>query len=146
MHVRQAGPGDLDELARLRARWRGGDPTPDFDAAFRDWFASEGSSRWWWLAEDDAGRPVGMVNVKVLERMPSPAAPGSRWGYLANLFVLPTARLQGTGTALVRAATEFARTQALERLVLAPSEQSRPLYARLGFRPAHELLVHPLLD
>ena len=87
-----------------------------------------------------------MVNVKIFDRMPSPAAAGSRWGYLANLFVLPAARRQGTGTSLVRVATEFARGQALERLVLAPSEQSRPLYTRLGFRPAHELLVLPLID
>jgi GNAT superfamily N-acetyltransferase len=47
-----------------------------------------------------------MVNVKLFERMPSPIAPAGRWGYLANLFVVPSARGAGIGSRLVEAAVD----------------------------------------
>lgn len=87
-----------------------------------------------------------MVNVKIFERMPSPTHPSGRWGYLANLFVDPSVRGEGIGAALVQAAVDCAHDQGLVRLVLSPSELSVPLYRRLGFRAADELMVHPLVD
>ncbi len=144
MRVRAANANDLDELARLRAVWHGPEMPLRFDQDFRDWFHREESSRWWWMAVDDAGRGAGMVNVKIFERMPSSSRPMSRWGYLANLFVAPRARGAGVGTSLVQAAVDRAREEGLARLVLAPSELSKPLYVRLGFGPADGLLVHQL--
>ncbi|MCU1600348.1 MAG: hypothetical protein JWO22_1057 [Frankiales bacterium] len=143
MPVREASPADVDELVRLRARWRGVDPTTDFSTAFRHWFHEEQPTRAWWIAEH-GGRTCGMVNVKLFERMPSPGKPARRWGYLANLFVEPEARGQGVGASLVQAAIDFAQHHDLVRLVLAPSELSVPLYRRLGFRSANELMVLPL--
>jgi GNAT superfamily N-acetyltransferase len=144
MLVRVADTADLDELVGLRAAWRNTEVTADFVSSFGDWFRNEGSTRWWWMAVDDSGRGAGMVNVKLFERMPSPGTQGSRWGYLANLFVLPRLRTDGLGSELVIAAVDKARAEGLARLVLSPSERSRALYLRLGFRPADELLVHPL--
>jgi GNAT superfamily N-acetyltransferase len=141
---RSADLADIDELVRLRALWRGVESTADFSSNFRRWFAAEQSSRHWWIAEDDQARAYGMVNVKMFERMPSPGQTASRWGYLANLFVDPEVRGGGTGGALVQAAIDFARAQRLVRLVLAPSTLSFPLYTRLGFTRADELMVHPL--
>jgi GNAT superfamily N-acetyltransferase len=139
-----ADSADLDELIRLRAAWRNADVTAEFASSFRDWFRNEESSRWWWMAVDDSGPGAGMVNVKLFERMPSPGTQGNRWGYLANLFVLPSLRTERLGSELVTAAVDKARAEGLARLVLSPSERSRALYLRLGFRPAEELLVHPL--
>jgi GNAT superfamily N-acetyltransferase len=146
LHVqpRSADMADIDELVRLRALWRGVEPTSDFSSNFRRWFAAEQTSRHWWIAEDDRARAYGMVNVKMFERMPSPGQMASRWGYLANLFVDPEVRGGGIGGALVQAVIDFASAQRLVRLVLSPSMLSFPLYARLGFRPADELMVHPL--
>jgi GNAT superfamily N-acetyltransferase len=138
--VRVAGPEDVEALARLRAAWRGEPATPSFVAAFQAWHVRE-PDRWWWLAVDGDGEPVGMVNLKVFERMPSPGAPSSRWGYLANLFVLPAARGHGLGAELVKALLRRADDADLVRVVLSPSEESRPLYARHGFVSADELLV-----
>ena len=143
MIVRSAGPDDIELLARLRAAWREEDTTAEFFAVFRDWFDREHASRLWWLAEVD-GESVGMVNVKIFERMPSPNRPASRWGYLANLYVLPEHRGSGAGGRLIEAAVHHARKAGFVRLVLAPSELSVPLYDRHGFRSADELLVLPL--
>jgi len=142
VQVRQANPDDVNQLASLRATWRGQSASVEFVAGFREWFLREQASRWWWLATDD-GAGVGMVNLKLFDRMPSPDRPPSRWGYLANLFVVPGQRGRGVGESLVAAVVDRARTEGLVRLVLSPSELSVPLYARHGFRPATDLLLLP---
>lgn len=143
MIVRSAGLEDVEALARLRAAWREEDATAEFVAAFREWIEREQSSRVWWLAEDD-GDAIGMVNVKTFERMPSPGRAASRWGYLANLYVVASYRGSGAGGELIKAAVEHAGAHNFVRLVLAPSELAMPLYNRHGFRSADELLVLPL--
>ncbi len=145
MEVRPAGESDLASLMRLRSTWRGAELTPDFAESFTSWFGREGSNRWWWLALDGSAA-VGMVNLKLYERMPSPAAPASRWGYLGNLFVLPTHRDRCVGGQLVEALLERAREEGLVRVVLSPSDSSVPLYQRHGFRADHGLLVCPLSE
>ena len=146
MLIRPAGEADLESLVRLRATWRGHDTTPEFRDAFTAWFQREGATRWWWLAADDDVGAVGMANLKVYDRMPSPAAPASRWGYLGNLFVLPEHRGRGIGGRLVEALVSRASAEGLVRVVLSPSTASVPLYERLGFRSAHGLLVRTLGD
>lgn len=132
MEVRQAGADDVDSLARLRATWHGCEPSIAFLAAFRGWFLREQASRWWWLADDDR-TAIGMVNLKLFERMPSPDRAPSRWGYLANLFVVPDRRDRGIGGALVAALVARARTEELVRVVLSPSELSVPCTHSTGF-------------
>jgi GNAT superfamily N-acetyltransferase len=143
VRVRAADESDIEALARLRAEWRELDASDDYLAGFADWFRREQDGRWWFVA-DDGGRAVGMVNVKLFDRMPSPDRPVSRWGYLANLYVAPDRRGDGIGSALVAAVVERARSEGLVRLVLSPSEQAIPLYRRHGFRPATDLVLLPL--
>ena len=136
--------GDVDALARLRAAWRQQDVSEEYVATFRDWFLREQPSRWWWIAVDDDA--IGMVNLKIFDRMPAPDRPVSRWGYIANLFVIPSRRGGGVGSSLVAAVVDRARAEGLVRLVLSPSELAVPLYRRHGFRPATDLLLLPLGD
>ena len=141
--VRLGFQEDADALAKLRASWRGVDLTSEFVGEFTQWFRREGSSRWWWIAEV-AGEPVGMVNLKVFDRMPSPAEPRSRWGYLGNLFVTPVYRGGGIGGQLIEVLLARAAQERLVRVVLSPSIASVPLYMRHGFVAADELLVRRL--
>ena len=143
MQVRQADADDVDQLARLRAAWRGQPVSAEFAATFREWFLREQDTRWWWIA-DTGDESVGMVNLKLFDRMPSPDRPASRWGYLANLFVVPEQRGSGVGASLVAALVDRARAEGLVRVVLSPSALSVPLYGRHGFRPATDLLLLPL--
>ena len=119
------------------------------------WVRAQASQRTFWLAESRGGAgerpagmrlPVGMVGLTRYERMPRPGEPvTTAWGYLGGLFVLPDHRDGGTGSALVEAALVHARETGLVRVVLSPGDsRAAPLYRRLGFRSAKELLVHPL--
>ena len=142
--VRQATSADLPALTTLRAAWgasqgRTAGDSSDLGERLRRWWERQGSLRAAWLATE-AERPVGMVNLAVFERMPQAGVPDARWAYLANLWVEPDRRRRGVASALVTAAVDWARAEGMERVVLNPSETSRPLYQALGFRPADDLV------
>ncbi len=117
----------------------GADDDPDFEARMADWWLRMADRRHTWLAW--AGDwPIGMAALVVFERMPAPGSPTAHWGYVSQVWVDPAYRRRGVATALMGAAIEWAREQQMVRLVLNPSEISRPMYAALGFRPADDLL------
>jgi GNAT superfamily N-acetyltransferase len=148
--IRRAEGGDLAAIARLRREWtqerEPDDVDPGFDERFADWFARESAQRIFWLAElaEADGRPVGMMNLVVFERMPRPGRAPGRWGYLGNAFVLAGYRNQGIGTQLLDAVLSHADEEGFVRVVLSPSERSVPFYRRAGFGPADALLVRTL--
>ena len=137
----------VDDLALLRERWaaeqgrtpHSGDPFRD---DFTQWVRHESSSRRFWLASV-ASEPVGMVNLLVFDRMPTVGKPGGGWGYLCNMYVDQTHRSAGLGARLAEAVLDHADTTGLERVVLNPTERSRPFYSSLGFAPASNLLLRP---
>ena len=144
--IRRAEHADLAAIVRLRREWTreqiGDIADPDFDEHLAAWFARELPRRIMWLAEE-GGRPVGMMNLAIYERMPRPGRPLSRWGYLGNAFVLVAYRNRGIGSQLVRAALNYADQNGFARVVLSPTERSIPLYARAGFGPADALMLRP---
>jgi GNAT superfamily N-acetyltransferase len=139
-----ATEADLSVLARLRSAWTAEvDPGADdaaFAGRFSSWMAEERGRRTFWIARD-GGRPVGMVNLLVVERMPQPRQPAGRWGYLGNLFVLPDHRRCGVATLLVAALLTDAAARGLERVIAHPNERSLPFWRRSSFGEASELLV-----
>ncbi|MDB4935120.1 MAG: acetyltransferase [Labilithrix sp.] len=117
-------------------------PARDYADVFRAWYARERDHRRTWLVETDpASAPVGMLNMLVFERMPKPGRAASRWGYVANAFVLREHRNEGLGTALLDAALAYADEHDFVRVVLSPSVRSIPFYARAGFELPTNLLV-----
>jgi GNAT superfamily N-acetyltransferase len=145
--VRVATAADVPALAALRESWGaslgdgpvGGAGTEDLAARLGRWWDRQPGARTAWLAVEGE-RPVGMVNVAVFERMPHAGRPDARWAYLANLWVEPDRRRRGIASALLSAVLDWSRAEAMERVVLNPSEMSLPLYRSLGFRPADDLL------
>ena len=144
--MRVATAADLPALAALRASWGAslGDGTVDagtgdLAARLRRWWERQPGTRTAWMAVEGE-RPVGMVNVAVFERMPHADRPDAHWAYLANLWVEPDRRRRGIASALLSAVLDWSRAEAMERVVLNPSEMSLPLYRSLGFRPADDLL------
>jgi len=138
-----ASDADVEKLAALRAATHGREPDDELVTELKGWLRTEGLHRRTWLAEDDEAA-VGYVSALLYWRMPSAVRPASGWAYLGNLFVHPDHRGEGTGAALVDAVVSWARDLHLVRVVLSPSELSVPLYQRMGFRDADELLVLPL--
>ena len=102
--IRRAEHADLAAIVELRREWtreeHGDIADPDFEENLAAWFAREWSRRIIWLAEV-GGRPAGMMNLAIYERMPRPGRALSRWGYLGNVFVLAAYRNRGIGSQLV---------------------------------------------
>ena len=133
---------DFGALVDCRRRWtleQGGPDEADFAERMADWSERVGAARHSWLAWS-ADHPVGMVTLVVYERMPRPGAPPGRWAYVGQLWVDPAYRRHGVGRALMAALIGWATEAGMQRLVLNPSEVSRPLYAALRFRAAVALL------
>lgn len=140
---------DAARVATLRCAWaRTSGATADpLDDAFVE------QVRAWWIRDErtvflagesapgGGGAAAGMATLHEYRRMPVPGAVPSAWGYLGHLFVLPAARGEGHGRALIEAVQRAARGRGYRRLVLSPSEESVPLYRRTGFRAADELMV-----
>jgi GNAT superfamily N-acetyltransferase len=141
--IRRAESADLAAIVQLRREWTreeaGETEDPDFEENLAAWFGREWSRRIMWLAEE-GGRPAGMMNLAIYERMPRPGRALSRWGYLGNVFVLAAYRNRGIGSQLVSAALNYADENGFARVVLSPTERSVPLYERAGFGPADALM------
>ena len=136
--IRIADDDDVEVLAGLRRAWNeenAGGPIDDtgFEAAFREWWAAERTSRTFFLVEVN-GRAIGMANVKRYRRMPvAGRASGGWWGYVGNVFVLDEHRNSGIGRALMDELIDWAGRERMEHLRLAHSPLSKAFYARLGF-------------
>ena len=137
----------LGELLGLRTRWATEqdrallDDDP-FEQDFADWLGRQSAHRRFWIVRVD-GEPAGMVNLLVFDRMPTIGSPSGGWGYLCNMYVDSSHRNRGLGAQLAAALLEHADAIGLERIVLSPTERSRPFYASLGFNPASNLLLRP---
>ena len=142
--IRRAGDADVAAIVGLRREWAreqdGDQPDADFDERLAAWFGRESGRRISWLAVAD-GRPVGMMNLAIFDRMPRPGRAPASWGYLGNAFVLAAYRNQGIGTELLRSVLSYADEAGLVRVVLSPSQRSVPFYERAGFGAADALLL-----
>ena len=151
LEIRMASLDEVGVLADLRASWSsGGDVAADsgFVGEFSEWFAAELQHRRFWIAWRRAGdgteRAIGMVNMLVFTRMPAKGKAAGAWGYLGNMFVRERERNSGVGAELLAVLLRYADDNSLVRVVLNPSERSRPFYARHGFAPADDgLLIRP---
>jgi len=150
--VRVAGPSDARAIAALRAVWHGQTAADhSFETRMAGWLAAEGERRTTWLAMLD-GVSVGMASLFEYRRMPWPARPDSRWGYVSNMFVAPEHRNRGIGSALLSTLIATAQERGYARLVVSPSVRAIEFYRRAGFRliddaaDADALLVRSIPD
>lgn len=134
--VRQAGPGDVEQLAPLFDAYRQFYQQPSDLALARD-FLAERLSRAEsvvFVAERD-GRAVGFVQLYPL--FSSTAARPRRLWLLNDLFVSPDVRGGGVGRALMERARRLAEETGAVGLELATAVTNRGaqrLYESLGYR------------
>jgi GNAT superfamily N-acetyltransferase len=142
--IRIADRSDGPAIAELRRAWtaeqQGDVIDDDYEARFLDWYERESDHRVSWLAEV-SGRPAGMMNLVIFERMPRPGLETGTWGYLANAFVLAASRNQGIGGQILAAVIDYADQHQYVRIVLRPSERAVPFYRRSGFVPDGGFMV-----
>lgn len=90
---------------------------------------------------------VGYVAVKVVETPRDPAMTPRRRAHIETVVVDEEHRGAGIGTALMRAAAEWARRRAATELVLtvwSDNSAAEALYRRLDFQPIARVLRHKL--
>jgi ribosomal protein S18 acetylase RimI-like enzyme len=82
---------------------------------------------------DDAASPIGLIEASILQ--PVPIFRSVQTLYIHALYVLPSCRCQGVGTALLRAALDWGRQHHCLQATLCtlPHNPARRLYQKLGF-------------
>ena len=145
--VRRATPSDAAALAQLRYAFRTElDPPTESETVFVErcarWMARElgldGEWRCWLAVLGDTF--VGTIWLRLIEKLPNPVGHRDYHGYISSVYVVPSLRNGGIGSALLEACIADAETLGLDALFLWPTERSRPLYAQYGFEVRDDLL------
>jgi GNAT superfamily N-acetyltransferase len=145
--IRRAGPADLPELARLRYQFRTErrpptEPEAGFLLRCSTWMASRlAPAGGWrcWVAESD-GELVGTLWLQLVEKLPNPGEEAETHGYVSSVYVLPSRRNAGVGTALLEACLRECDSEETDTVFLWSTLESRRLYLRHGFAARQDLL------
>jgi GNAT superfamily N-acetyltransferase len=86
----------------------------------------------------DGEKPAGMAIVSMLENYRT-AIFDIRFAYVNSVFVYPEYRRRGIARGLMDLTLAWARERGCSQVRLRASDQGRPLYASLGFRPSTEM-------
>ena len=152
--IRRAGRSDASEMAAMRYAFRTelaepNEPEQEFKARATAWFQDRLTAGSWtaWLAHHpepeqqyEQDRPVGLVLVQLIEKVPNPVVEPETLGYISCLYVRPPWRGRGIGDQLLGTAVAFCRDNGVESIVLWPSPRSVPLYERHEFRHQAEVM------
>ena len=99
-----------------------------------------------WVAELDAGSReiIGGAGLQLRELLPRPDVARERLvrgpqGLIVNVYTERAWRRKGVADALMRELLQWCRGNGIESVVLHASDEGRPLYERLGFRPTNEM-------
>jgi GNAT superfamily N-acetyltransferase len=141
--VREAVPADAFGVGALQIqdeREQGYAVPPGFLDTFADAWIRDHNRRTW-IAEDERGRPLGVLHGTRVQRLPSAHRPADAWFHVSLLFVTPDARGFGIGERLVRALLSWAASDGVSRVQLNAVPEARTLYERMGFGPPSERLM-----
>jgi GNAT superfamily N-acetyltransferase len=150
VRIRRATIRDARTLAKLRYEFR----IRHIDAAETEraylkrtvpWMTRELRARRWtaWLAELDA-TAIGCVWMFRLPKLPNPNGEPEQHAYVSNFYVRSELRSKGIGTRLLAALIAQCHQDNVDSVILWPTDRSRPLYERHGFRVATGLLDKPI--
>jgi GNAT superfamily N-acetyltransferase len=93
------------------------------------------------------GEPVGFSEIHVTDQESDPVKVPKRFGYLQNLFVVPSDRGHGHGAALLQASEAWAKEHGAVEMQIPHWEfpgGPGPFYERFGYRGLHRLRVREL--
>lgn len=152
--IRLARADEAHELARLRYSLRSRNRQPanagtrkdiesesDFLRRCTTWMETALRETNWhcWVAEQE-GVLIGALWLQVIEKIPNPSAESESYAYITNFFVKEHKRGQGIGSAVLREALKWCEQQEVHGVILWPTEKSRSLYERHGFKVNPDLL------
>jgi GNAT superfamily N-acetyltransferase len=154
LHIRLANQDDLDQLAELRwqARLEGGEENPNLSLdefkpecirLMRAWMQS-GSYMFWVASTGDM--IVAHIAVHRVDLLPRPIKIRDQFGVITENYTRPAYRSRGIGSQLIRRVIEGAREVDHELLIVYPSHEARPFYARAGFSGDSEVMEYKLRE
>jgi GNAT superfamily N-acetyltransferase len=92
-----------------------------------------------WLAETSARRVVGGGGMMIVPWLGRPADPEPRRAWILNVYAEPEYRRRGIARRLMQTMIEWCREAGFQSVSLHSSEEGRPLYQSLGFKPTDEM-------
>ena len=137
--VRRAGPGDAEELIRLRAvMLEVTEVTGDWQRTGADLLrtqlaATEPSAAAFVVDKGDGPGLAACVLGQVDQRLPGPNNISGRRGYVYNVATDPAYRRRGFSRACMTALLEWFAGRGVDVVDLRASPEGEPLYASLGF-------------
>ena len=149
-HTFEIRPATLDDVEVLTAHRRamffemGYRDESALDAmivAFRPWLRRkmEAGEYRAWLAVRTEGSVAAGLGLWLMDWPPHMVGPGSRRGNILNVYTEPDNRRQGLARRLMQVALEWCRENRIRAVILHSSNEGRPLYETLGFRPTNEM-------
>ena len=142
--IRRAGPGDAEELMRLRGVMMAS--TQGVPPPAGDWqrigaemlrtqlVAAEASIAAFVADKGDEPGLAACVLGQVDQRLPGPSNPTGLRGYVYNVATDPAYRRRGLSRACMTALLEWYAGRGVGTIDLRASPDGEPLYASLGFR------------
>jgi len=110
------------------------------DRRFAAFAAEAFSGRWTiWVAEDEE-EVVANIWIYRVPKVPSPSRVTRDFGYMTNVYTVPTLRDLGVDGDLLATVTAWAHEVDLELINVWPNERSVPWYRRGGYTPSADVL------
>jgi len=118
--------------------------------AFRPWLIRmmhAGEYLTWFAISEDGSVAAGL-GLWLMDWPPHMIGPGARRANILNVYTSPEHRRQGLARRLMETSLEWCRAHSIRAVILHSSEEGRPLYQSLGFRPTNEmrLVLEPRID
>jgi len=110
-------------------------------AAFHPWLLARLNTREYltWLAVADDGAVAAGLGLWLMDWPPHMIGTGARRGNIVNVYTIAEARRQGLARRLMTTALDWCHANGIRAVILHSSEEGRPLYQELGFRPTNEM-------
>jgi GNAT superfamily N-acetyltransferase len=145
--IRPATPADVESILHhrremFRSMGYGDEAALERMAtACRGYFASavsDGSYLGWMAIADDGG-VVGGGGICLMDWPSNPRDPQTRRAMILNMYVEPGCRRRGIARALMQTMIDWCRAHDFRNVDLHASDEGRPLYESMGFKPTNEM-------
>ncbi|MES2041895.1 MAG: GNAT family N-acetyltransferase [Pseudomonadota bacterium] len=147
--IREAGPGDLEEVLQLRMRLfdklvdfnNGKGVDEDLLQSTRTYFsdALQSGACKTWVAEADE-HLVACGSLAIFVRPPYPGNVAGKDAYLLNMYTLAEYRKQGLARKILQQAMQYAHEQGFAKIWLHATEDGQALYASEGFEQSSKYM------
>ena len=146
---RKAGAGDVEVLSRLRVDMLSADNglSEALQSALyqqtKEYLLSglKGQTFSSYIAEAD-GVVVAMGGICYFDLPPTEFCLTGKTAYVSNIYTLPAYRKNGIAGKIVKLLMEEAEGSGVERVLLKPTAQGKPLYQEYGFQQWKDAMVY----